>query len=78
MIVLRSGQKVGRVRVTSVNATDSEAVIVDTGKGIRPEDKLVSVFALPGISVSSTGVARASLSVAASWTSVFTQSASLT
>jgi hypothetical protein len=55
MIVLRSGQKVGRVRVTSVNATDSEAVIVDTGKGIRPEDKLVSVFALPGISVSSTG-----------------------
>lgn len=55
MIVLRGNDKVGRVRVTSVNATDAEAVIVDTGKGIRPEDKLVSVFSLPGISVTSTG-----------------------
>ncbi len=55
MIVLRGSEKVGRVRVTSVNATDAEAVIVDAGKGIRPEDKLVSVFSLPGISVTSAG-----------------------
>lgn len=55
MIVLRGPNKVGRVRVTSVESTDSQAVILDAGKGIRPEDKLTAVFSIPGLTVSKSG-----------------------
>jgi hypothetical protein len=46
---------VGRIRVTAVGSTDSTAVIVDPGKGIRPEDRARAIFALPGYSVNETG-----------------------
>ncbi|MFM7320465.1 MAG: hypothetical protein ACKO5K_02935 [Armatimonadota bacterium] len=55
MIVVRGTEKVGRVRITSVQATSSEAQVLDAGKGIRPQDKAIAVFSLPGLVVSPSG-----------------------
>ncbi len=51
MIVIRGGDRVGRVRVATVGSTDSVATVVDPGKGIRPEDRARAVFSLPGYEV---------------------------
>lgn len=54
MIVIRGSERVGRIRVSTVNSTDSTASITDTGKGIRPEDRARAIFALPGVEVNTT------------------------
>jgi hypothetical protein len=51
MIVTRQGQEVGRIRVTTVEADDAEAVITNQGLGIQPDDKCKAIFALPAYSV---------------------------
>jgi hypothetical protein len=43
-LILRGGQQVGRVRITSVSATSAVATVTDPGRGIRPEDKARAVF----------------------------------
>ncbi|MBC8143767.1 MAG: hypothetical protein H7Y38_20240, partial [Armatimonadetes bacterium] len=55
MVVSRGTDRVGKIRVTTVRATNSTAVITDLGKGIRPEDKARAVFKLAGYEVSSAG-----------------------
>ncbi|GAB4463811.1 MAG: hypothetical protein OHK0029_33060 [Armatimonadaceae bacterium] len=42
-IVLRNGERVGRIRVTAASAYDATAYILDIGKGIRPEDRARAV-----------------------------------
>ena len=56
MIVIRGRDLIGRIRVTSVAASDSLAAVTDYGKGIRPEDKARAVFQLPGYSVAASGL----------------------
>ncbi|MES2460484.1 MAG: hypothetical protein V4671_07860 [Armatimonadota bacterium] len=58
MIVVRGSERVGKIRVTSVAATDSVASVVDKGKGIRPEDQAIAIFQLPGYSVETGGIIR--------------------
>ena len=55
MVVFRGSERVGKIRVTTVRATNSTAVITDLGKGIRPEDKARAVFKLPGYVVNGAG-----------------------
>jgi hypothetical protein len=38
-VILRGTERVGRVRIRTVNAQDAQAAIIDSGKGIRPEDR---------------------------------------
>lgn len=52
MIALRRGETgvddvVGRVRVTTVNDSNSNAVIVRSTRGVRPEDRVRAVYELP-------------------------------
>jgi hypothetical protein len=49
MIVLRDGTRVGRLRITNVFPTDSEARVVDLGVGVRPQDTVRAVFPLPDL-----------------------------
>ena len=56
MIVTRQGQEVGRIRVTSVEADNSEAVITNPGLGISPDDKCKAIFALPAYSIHGSDV----------------------
>ena len=56
MIVIRGRDRIGRIRVTTVAASDSLAAVTDYGKGIRPEDKARAIFNLPGYSVSAAGL----------------------
>jgi hypothetical protein len=58
MIVVRGAERVGKVRVSSVAATDSTAAVIDPGKGIRPEDQAVAIFNLPGYNVDPSGTIR--------------------
>ena len=44
MIVTRQRDVVGRVRVTSVDADISTARVIETGQGVRPEDKVRAIF----------------------------------
>ena len=46
MVIYRGGEWVGRVRVTGVTAHESVAVVTDSGRGIRPEDRARAVFSL--------------------------------
>lgn len=55
MVVIRGTDRIGTVRITTVGSTDSTAVITDSGKGIRPEDRARAIFELPGYGVKSTG-----------------------
>lgn len=55
MVVLRGRDKVGRVRINSVQAGDATATITDWGKGIKPEDKTRYVFNDPTVKISGTG-----------------------
>ena len=43
MIILRERQRVGRIRISTVFPTDSEATVVENTLGIRPEDKARAV-----------------------------------
>jgi TolB-like protein len=56
MVVFRGGERVGKVRVTYVASTDSTATVTDSGKGIRPEDRVRAIFNLPGYTVGNDGV----------------------
>ncbi len=47
MLVTRQGQRVGKIQLTNVYATDSEAKAVENTLGIRPEDKVRAVFPMP-------------------------------
>ena len=47
MIILRERQRVGRIRISTVFPTDSEATVVENTLGIRPEDKARAVFPMP-------------------------------
>ncbi|MBC8102272.1 MAG: hypothetical protein H7Z41_06770 [Cytophagales bacterium] len=58
MIVVRGSERVGKISISSVAATDSVATVIDRGKGIRPEDQAVAIFKLPGYSVDYGGTIR--------------------
>ncbi|MCC6442464.1 MAG: hypothetical protein IT210_03290 [Armatimonadetes bacterium] len=47
MLILRNGEKVGRVRVTVVTPTDSTATILENNRGIATQDKARAIFRLP-------------------------------
>jgi len=47
LLVLRSGNRVGRVRVTSVFADDAEGIVTENIQGIRPEDTVRATFPMP-------------------------------
>ncbi|MCX6358630.1 MAG: hypothetical protein NT029_02395, partial [Armatimonadetes bacterium] len=47
MLVLRDRQRVGKIAVTAVYATDSEAKVLENTLGIRPEDKVRAIFPMP-------------------------------
>ncbi len=55
MVVFRGTDRVGKIRVTTVRATNSTAAITDIGKGIRPEDKARAIFSLAGYKVTTAG-----------------------
>lgn len=42
-IIQRQGHRVGRVRVTSASAQDAWATILDSGRGIQPQDRAIAV-----------------------------------
>lgn len=50
-VILRGNDRVGKIRIVSVDAQDARAHIIDSGKGIRPEDRARLVFG-PGESSS--------------------------
>jgi len=54
-IVLRNREQVGRLRATTVDATDSTAVVLSSLRGVQPEDKVRAVFRLTNISVEAGG-----------------------
>jgi hypothetical protein len=58
MIVLRNGEQVGRLRVTSVTPTDSLASVISTTRGVQPEDKVRAVFRMDHISSDQGGTGR--------------------
>ncbi len=60
MIVVRGNERVGRLRVVTVNPTDSIATITDPGKGIRPEDRARAIFQIPGIAKADDGTYKRS------------------
>lgn len=43
LIILRQGRRIGRVRVTASSAQDAWATILDSGRGIQPQDKARAV-----------------------------------
>jgi TolB-like protein len=47
MIVQRNGQRVGRIRLSEVFASDSEATVIGTTQGIAPMDHVRAVFPMP-------------------------------
>lgn len=47
MLVTRQGQRVGKIQLTNVFATDSEAKVIESTLGLRPEDKVRAVFPMP-------------------------------
>ncbi|NLH98196.1 MAG: hypothetical protein GX446_01745 [Chthonomonadales bacterium] len=47
MLVTREGQRVGKIQITNVFSTDSEAKVVENTLGIRPEDKVRAIMAMP-------------------------------
>ena len=61
MTIIRGRDRIGRVRVTTVNPTDSIATVIDYGKGIRPEDRARAIFKLPGYDVTPDGLIRSSV-----------------
>ncbi len=52
MVVYRGGQRIGRIRVSTVGYANAEAKVVSAPYGIRPEDRARAV-------VSATGPANA-------------------
>ena len=44
MVIFRGRERVGRVRVTSVESDSAQAIVTDPGKGIRPEDRARVIF----------------------------------
>jgi hypothetical protein len=44
MIVLRNGQRVGKIRITSVFATDSEGKVIENLVGVSPQDTVRATF----------------------------------
>lgn len=61
MTVVRGNVKVAKLRITTVNSTDSIAAVVDFGKGIQPQDKARAIFKLPGYEVTAEGIAKSSI-----------------
>ncbi|MBM3496340.1 MAG: hypothetical protein FJX72_18760, partial [Armatimonadetes bacterium] len=47
LLVTRQTQRVGKIQLTNVFATDSEAKVVENTLGIRPEDKVRAIFPMP-------------------------------
>jgi hypothetical protein len=47
MVVTRRNRFVGRVRISAVGDTDSRAIVLDGGNGIRPEDRARAIFTMP-------------------------------
>ncbi|HSV74307.1 MAG TPA: hypothetical protein VLH79_11160 [Chthonomonadales bacterium] len=47
MIVFRARERVGRLRITGVMTTDSEAAVLENIQGIRPEDRVRAIFPDP-------------------------------
>lgn len=47
MLVTREEQRVGKIQITNVFSTDSEAKAVQSTLGIRPEDKVRAIFPMP-------------------------------
>jgi len=47
MLVTRERQRVGKIQVTNVFATDAEAKVIENTLGVRPEDKVRAVFPMP-------------------------------
>ncbi|NUQ69795.1 MAG: hypothetical protein HUU17_03150 [Chthonomonadales bacterium] len=47
MLVTRERQRVGKIQITNVFATDSEAKVIENTLGVRPEDKVRAVFPEP-------------------------------
>ena len=58
MIVVRGTERIGKIRVNSVAATDSTASVIEIGKGIRPEDQAIAIFKLAGYTVGTGGEVR--------------------
>jgi TolB-like protein len=50
-VVTRGRERIGTIQVTEVEASTSAATILDPGKGIRPEDRAIVVFRLPGYNI---------------------------
>jgi hypothetical protein len=48
-IVLRGADRVGRVRVNHVEADQATADVVESTRGVMPEDKVQALFSLPAI-----------------------------
>ena len=61
MVILRGRDKVGRVRVNSVQAGDATATITDWGKGIKPEDRARYVFTAPDVKMVNGDFVRTAL-----------------
>ncbi len=49
MLVQNHGQNIGRVRVIRVSDTDAVARVITSTRGIKPEDRVRAIFAIPEI-----------------------------
>ncbi len=58
MIVIRGGEAVGRIRVTEVSDSDAVGVIIESQRGIQPEDKARAVFEVPTVKVKAGKVVK--------------------
>jgi TolB-like protein len=55
MIVTRGREQVGKIRISSVQATTSVGSVVEANKGIKPEDHARAIVKLPGVNVTKDG-----------------------
>ena len=58
MVVIRGGEAVGRIRVTEVSDSDAVGVIIESWRGIQPEDKARAVFEVPAVKVKAGKVVK--------------------
>gem|GEM_PF-2399597 len=58
MLVTRNGVKVGKLGITLVNPTDSEAKVLENMSGIAPEDHVQAIFPMPAYNVTPGQVAN--------------------
>ena len=48
LMVIRGGERTGRVRITTIGPTDSKATAIEGGDKIKPEDQAIGIYEIEG------------------------------